>query len=78
MDRYRTYRRALCRTGIRCDCPAADVVKVLKDTGVIDKDPTSKKALAAVQDAFNGWRDETGLPFCQLSMIAACSVPSQY
>ena len=51
-----------------------DVVRVLVSEGVVDKEPTSKKALAAVQDAFNTWREETGLPYCQLSRIMAASV----
>ena len=51
-----------------------DVVQVLVTKGIIEKEPAGKKALALVQDAFNGWREETGLPYCQLSRIMAASV----
>jgi 3-methyladenine DNA glycosylase Tag len=51
-----------------------DVVTVLIAEGIVDKEPTSKSALAAVQNAFNQWRDETGLPYCQLSRIMAASL----
>lgn len=52
-----------------------DVVSVLIAEGIVDKEPTSKSALKVVQEAFNGWRDETGLPLCKLSRIMAASVP---
>ena len=54
---------------------SADVVQALIDQGVIDKDPTSKRALQATQEAFNLWREESGRPFCQISRVLACSVP---
>ena len=54
-----------------------DVVAALKRAGVIESDSvTSKKARAAVQEAFDAWREETGRPLCQLSRILACSVDS--
>ena len=53
---------------------SCDVVKALIREGVVDKAPTSKKALAAVQDAFNDWHDETGWPYTHLSRILAMSV----
>ena len=53
-----------------------DVVTALINAGVVDKQPTSQRALRAVQDAFNGWREETGRPLCELSRILACSVDS--
>lgn len=53
-----------------------DVVRVLIAEGIVDKEPTSKSGLTAVQNAFNSWRDETGLPYCQLSRIMAASVPA--
>jgi 3-methyladenine DNA glycosylase Tag len=52
-----------------------DVVKALVEARVVDKNPTSKKALQAVQDAFNEWREESGRPYCQISRVLACSVP---
>lgn len=53
---------------------SADVVRALVGIGVVDKAPTSKKALAAVQEAFNTWREESGRPLCQISRVLACSV----
>ena len=51
-----------------------DVVKALMAQGVIDKAPTSKKALAAVQDAFRVWHAESGRPFCQISRILSATI----
>ena len=52
-----------------------DVVKALIQQAVVDKNPTSKKALAATQAAFNVWREESGRPYCHISRVLACSVP---
>ncbi|MDP6376103.1 MAG: DNA-3-methyladenine glycosylase I [Pseudomonadales bacterium] len=52
-----------------------DVVKALVEMGVVDKEPTSKKAQGAVQDAFNNWHAESGRELCQISRVLACSVP---
>ena len=51
-----------------------DVVRVLIEQGIVDKEPSSKKALLAAQLAFNEWQAETGRPLCQLSRIMAASV----
>ena len=51
-----------------------DVCAALVREGVVDKAPTSKKALADVQDAFNRWHAETGRSYAQLSRILAMSV----
>ena len=53
-----------------------DVVRVLVTEGIVDKEPTSKSGLMAVQKAFNSWREETGLAYCQLSRIMAASIPA--
>jgi 3-methyladenine DNA glycosylase Tag len=53
-----------------------DVVKVLINEGIVDKEPTSKARLMDVQRAFNNWREETGLAYCQLSRIMAASIPA--
>lgn len=53
---------------------SGDVVKALIREGVVDKQPTSKKALAAVQEAMNDWHEETGRPYTHLSRILAMSV----
>lgn len=52
-----------------------DVVRCLIAQGVVDKDPTSKTALNAVQHAFNHWREESGRSFTEISRILACSTP---
>lgn len=51
-----------------------DVIAALMREGVIDKPPTSKKALAAVQDAFSDWHVQSGLPYSQISRTLAASV----
>ncbi len=51
-----------------------DVVKALIRAGVVDKEPTSKKALSATQDAFNCWREESGRSYNEMSRVLAMSV----
>ena len=51
-----------------------DVVLALIEQEVVDKAPTSKRALAQVQEAFNAWREESGRPLCQISRVLSCSV----
>lgn len=51
-----------------------DVVAALIREGVIEKAPTSKKGLAAVQEAFDAWHEESGLPYSQISRTLAASV----
>lgn len=51
-----------------------DVVKALIRERVVTKEPTSKKDLAAVQAAFNAWREESGRPVREISRILALSV----
>jgi 3-methyladenine DNA glycosylase Tag len=51
-----------------------DVIKALIAAGVVDKAPTGKAALAACHQAFARWHEESGRPYCELSVIAACSV----
>ncbi|MCB1492580.1 MAG: DNA-3-methyladenine glycosylase I [Rhodobiaceae bacterium] len=50
-----------------------DMVAALIREGVIDKAPTSKKALAAVQMALNGWMKETGYGLTRISRTLALS-----
>ncbi len=50
-----------------------DVVRALRDRGVVDGEPKSKRDRALVQDAFNAWADESSRPLCQISMILALS-----
>lgn len=51
-----------------------DVVKALIREGVVEKTPTSRRDLAAVQAAFNAWRDQSGRPVREISRILALSV----
>lgn len=52
----------------------SDVVKALRREKVVKGNPTSKRDLAAVQQAFNAWREESDRPLCQLSRILTFSV----
>ena len=54
---------------------SGDVVKALIGQKVVEKTPSGKKALGAVQAAFNRWHDESGRPLCQISRVLAASVP---
>lgn len=51
-----------------------DVVARLIAEGVIEKPPTSQKAMAAVQDAFNTWAAESGQPLKVISRVLAQSI----
>lgn len=53
---------------------SGDVVKALVRDGVIDKAPTSKTAMRAVQAAFNECAEESGRPFAHISRLLALSV----
>lgn len=56
-----------------------DVVACLRDAGLeIAETPTSKKDLRKVQDQFNAWAKESGLPLVQLSRICAMSIGQNY
>lgn len=65
----------LQRVGKDCFALTSDVVLGLKLQELeIADNPTSQKDLKNIQQAFNSWHDETGLPYIQLSMILAYSV----
>ncbi|CAD0183627.1 DNA-3-methyladenine glycosylase 1 [Ruegeria sp. THAF57] len=51
-----------------------DVTARLIAEGVVDKAPTSKKAMTAVQDAFNVWMDQSGRSLTEISRVLAMSV----
>jgi len=58
---------------------SGDVVTCLRDAGLdIAETPTSKKDLRKVQDQFNAWAKETGLPYVHLSRICAMSIGENY
>ena len=48
-----------------------DVVGYLVSQGVVKKKPGGKRDLLAVQDAFNGWAQESDRPLCEISRIVA-------
>lgn len=50
-----------------------DVVKALVAQKVVDKPPSSRKALYAVQDAFRAWQEESGREFCQISRVLSAT-----
>ena len=50
-----------------------DVTAALIGAGVIDKPPTGRKDLQAVQDAFNAWSRETGRDLTAMSRVLAMS-----
>ena len=51
-----------------------DVVARLMAEGVVDKNPTSKAAMKAVQAAFNAWSDQSGRSLKEISRVLAMSV----
>ncbi|MBO9411247.1 MULTISPECIES: DNA-3-methyladenine glycosylase I [unclassified Ruegeria] len=51
-----------------------DVTARLIAEGVVDKAPTSKKAMKAVQAAFNTWMDQSGRSLTEISRVLAMSV----
>jgi 3-methyladenine DNA glycosylase Tag len=52
----------------------SDGVAALIDAGVVDRYPTSKRDLQQVQDAYNGWQQESTFSLAQISKILALSV----
>ena len=55
-------------------CLTRDVVGALIRQKVVDKNPTAKRDLAAVQAAFNEWREQSGRPLCEISRVLSCSI----
>lgn len=51
-----------------------DVTARLIAEGVIDKPATSKKAMSAVQGAFNTWMDQSGRSLTEISRVLAMSL----
>jgi len=53
----------------------SDVVACLRDSGLdISATPGSKRDLRLIQERFNAWALETGLPLAHLSRICALSI----
>jgi 3-methyladenine DNA glycosylase Tag len=58
---------------------STDMVACLREAGLdIAEVPTAKKDLKKIQDQFNAWAEETGLPRTHLSRICAMSVGENY
>jgi 3-methyladenine DNA glycosylase Tag len=56
-----------------------DVAACLRDAGLdIAAAPTSKRDFAKIQDQFNAWAKETGLPYRHMSLICAMSIGENY
>ena len=56
-----------------------DVVACLREAGLdIAESPTSKKDLKQIQDQFNAWAKESGLPLTHISRICAMSIGQNY
>ncbi len=71
--------RSLRNLGIDTFMLSTDVVLCLKNAGVeIANNPTSQKDMRAIQEAFNTWHEESGLPYSHMSRIASCSVGENY
>jgi 3-methyladenine DNA glycosylase Tag len=52
-----------------------DVVRALIRYGVVDKEPTAKRDLQRVEEAFSAWRQQSGRSYGELSRALACTVP---
>jgi 3-methyladenine DNA glycosylase Tag len=56
-----------------------DVAACLRLAGLdIAEAPTSKRDLAKIQEQFNAWAKETGLPYRHMSLICAMSIGENY
>ena len=65
--------------GKDCFVTSTDVVACLREAGLdVAAAPSSKKDMKKVQDVFNGWARETGLPLTHLSRICAMSIGENY
>jgi hypothetical protein len=54
------------------------VAACLRDAGLDLAEAASKRELAKIQDQFNAWAKETGLPYWALSLIRAFSICENY
>ena len=65
--------------GKDCFVLSMDVVACLRGAGLdISENPSSKKDLRTIQEQFNVWAEETGLPMTHLSRICAMSAGENY
>jgi len=65
--------------GKDCFVTTRDVIKTVQQAGFdVHHHPTSKRDLNKVQQAFNDWHQETGLPYTHLSRIAGYASGENY
>jgi 3-methyladenine DNA glycosylase Tag len=69
-----TGQRALRRIGVESFVLSPDVVARLVAEGVVDKAPTSRRDLGAVQAAFNIWKAQSGRSLTEISQTLAASI----
>jgi 3-methyladenine DNA glycosylase Tag len=71
---FQTSQYVLRGMGVDGFILSKDVLTALIGAGVITSAPTSKTAWRSVQNAFNQWCDESGLPLMAVSRTLSCSV----
>ncbi|MDI3337555.1 DNA-3-methyladenine glycosylase I [Defluviimonas aestuarii] len=69
-----TGQRVLRMMGKSAFILSSDVTARLIAEGVVDKAPTSKRDLAAVQAAFNDWQAQSGRSLTEISQVLAMSI----
>jgi 3-methyladenine DNA glycosylase Tag len=70
-----TGQRVLRNMGKDSFVITADVARCLRRAGLdITANPSSQREFRLIQDAFNSWHEESGLPYSHLSRICACSI----
>ena len=70
-----TGQRVLRNVGKDTFVLTGDVIRCLLRAGVdISANPGSKRELSLVQDSFDTWHRESGLPYSHISRICACSL----
>lgn len=71
--------RMLRNLGVDTFILAPDVIRCIGESGVeLSKSASSQRDMVKVQNTFNQWQDETGLPLSHLSRIASMSVGENY
>ena len=70
-----TGQRVLRNMGKDTFIVTGDVVRCLQRAGLdIGDNPTSKRELQLMQNAFNEWHEDTGLPYSHISRVCALSL----
>lgn len=69
-----TGQRTLRRSGVDGFILSPDVVARLRAEGVVANNPTSRRDMLAVQDAFNVWAAQSGRSLTEISQVLAASI----